>query len=80
MNNYSIALLTDVHIGPTVNTERVARIVELVNDLKTDSIAIVGDLVDGFFENLKSQLLPLTKLQAPAYFSTGYIYYILNYF
>lgn len=71
LNNYSIALLTDVHIGPTVTSKRVEQIVEITNNLKTDSIAIVGDLIDGFIENLESRTRPLVNLKAPIYFATG---------
>lgn len=70
-DGYSIGLITDVHVGPTVNSHRVQRIVEILNELNTDIVSIVGDLIDGFFENLATRAKPLAQLQAPVFFATG---------
>uniref|UniRef100_A0A915EQE8 Calcineurin-like phosphoesterase domain-containing protein n=1 Tax=Ditylenchus dipsaci TaxID=166011 RepID=A0A915EQE8_9BILA len=64
LNGFTIALVTDVHIGPTVGKDRVEQIVSLVNSLNADMIAIAGDLVDGFLKNLENRALPLASLNA----------------
>uniref|UniRef100_A0A915C5T4 Calcineurin-like phosphoesterase domain-containing protein n=1 Tax=Parascaris univalens TaxID=6257 RepID=A0A915C5T4_PARUN len=63
-NDFSIALLTDVHIGPTVGRERIRRIVSLTNSLQPNAVAIAGDLVDGFINRDASNALPLAKLRS----------------
>ncbi|EGT34441.1 hypothetical protein CAEBREN_15952 [Caenorhabditis brenneri] len=71
--NVSIALLSDVHIGPSVGRMRIARIVELTNALKPDIIAIAGDLADGLVRDFQGAAEPLCNLKAPGgvYFATG---------
>lgn len=73
MDGFSIALLTDLHVGPTVRRQRVAEIVSIVNSLHADAVAISGDLVDGFIPNIGSHALPLAKLQSKygTFFATG---------
>ncbi|CCD70883.1 Putative metallophosphoesterase F40B5.2 [Caenorhabditis elegans] len=71
--NVSIALLSDVHIGPSVGRTRIAKIVELTNALKPDIIAIAGDLADGLVRDFHGAAEPLCNLKAPGgvYFATG---------
>lgn len=63
-NDFSIALLTDVHIGPTVGRERIRRIVSLTNSLQPNAVAIAGDLVDGFINRDANNALPLADLRS----------------
>ncbi|KAI6225705.1 hypothetical protein M3Y95_00725300 [Aphelenchoides besseyi] len=72
-NGFSIALLTDIHIGPTVHKERIEQIVEIVNELKADSVAISGDLVDSFLNNVKPKAMPLKNLKSNygTFFASG---------
>ncbi|VDO80819.1 unnamed protein product [Soboliphyme baturini] len=60
----TIALLTDIHIGPTVGQRAVSKVVNIVNELNPDIITIVGDLVDGPFEDLKHAATPLSQLKS----------------
>ncbi|ULT84063.1 hypothetical protein L3Y34_013001 [Caenorhabditis briggsae] len=71
--NVSIALLSDIHIGPSVGRTRIARIVEMTNALKPDIIAIAGDLADGLVRDFHGAAEPLCNLKAPGgvYFATG---------
>lgn len=62
-DGFSIVLITDIHIGPTVGKNRVETIVRLANDLNPDMVALVGDLVDGFVNHLGSRALPLGQLR-----------------
>lgn len=73
LDGFTIALVTDVHIGPTVTKSRVETIVDAVNNLNADAITIVGDLVDGFKSNLAKRAEPLSKLKAKhgVFFATG---------
>lgn len=68
-----IVQLSDIHVGPTIGGAFVAGVVEQVNALKPDLIAITGDLVDGSVEELGAAVSQLKKLAAPfgVFFSTG---------
>lgn len=73
LNGFSIAQITDVHVGPTIRRNYVERIVAAVNRLEADVIAITGDLVDGSVRELAAHVQPLAQLRAKygAYFVTG---------
>lgn len=73
LDGLSIALITDVHIGPTVHSARVAEIVGRVNERRPDAVAIVGDLVDGFVYNLERNARPLKELRSKygVFYATG---------
>ena len=73
LHGFSIAQISDVHVGPTIKRGFVERIVALVNSLKTDLIAVTGDLVDGSVEQLSTHTAPLAGLAAHhgVYFVTG---------
>jgi predicted MPP superfamily phosphohydrolase len=47
LDGYTIALLTDIHIGPVLDARFLRHLVEQTNRLKPDAIALGGDLVDG---------------------------------
>ncbi len=55
----TVVQLSDVHIGPTLGADFLARIVDRVNELAPDLVAITGDLVDGTVEHTGPLLLPL---------------------
>ena len=46
-DGYRIALVSDIHLGPLTGVARTRRIVDMINGLDADLVAIVGDLVDG---------------------------------
>jgi hypothetical protein len=73
LHGFSIAQISDVHVGPTIRRGFVERLVARVNDLEADLIAVTGDLVDGSVEQLASHTAPLSKLSARhgAFFVTG---------
>ncbi len=73
LHGFTIAQISDVHIGPTIKRDFVHGIVEIVNALRVDLIAITGDLVDGSVEQLAAHVEPLSRLQARhgTYFVTG---------
>ena len=61
---YTIAHLTDVHIGPLIGRDFAEQMVRRVNALKPDLIVITGDLIDGRLAELKPHIEPLRDLRA----------------
>ncbi|RYY04538.1 MAG: metallophosphoesterase [Gammaproteobacteria bacterium] len=70
---FTLVQISDIHIGPTIKGKYLAKIVDEVNSLRPQIIAITGDLVDGSVADLASQVAPLKNLQAEhgSYFVTG---------
>lgn len=62
--NFKIVQISDLHIGPTVQTRYVNRVVAKTNALEADLIVITGDLVDAHTESIRDHLRPLSKLKA----------------
>jgi len=73
LDGTTIVQLSDVHVGPTIGKRFLNRIVDRVNALKPDVIAITGDLVDGSVLRLAPHVAPLARLEARhgVYFVTG---------
>jgi len=61
---FTIAQLSDIHVGPTIRRGYIQRIVAAVNALGADMIAITGDLVDGTVAELREHVAPLAGLRA----------------
>lgn len=59
LHGLSIAQISDLPIGPTIKRSTVERIVESVNRLEADLIAVTGDLVDGSVAQLFPHTAPL---------------------
>jgi uncharacterized protein len=64
LHGFSIAQISDVHVGSTIKRQYVDAIVDAVNGLKADLIAITGDLVDGSVQELARHIAPLARLRA----------------
>lgn len=64
LDGLTIAQITDVHIGPTIKRNYVQRIVDRVNSLGADLIAITGYVVDGRVSRLIKEAQPLADLKA----------------
>ncbi len=73
LSGLTIAQVSDLHVGPTVGEAEVRRVVELVNGLKPDLVAITGDLVDGRVDELRQAVAPLGQLRSRwgTFFVTG---------
>ena len=73
LDGFTIVQLTDLHLGPMRHRGWMAKVVERVNKLKPDVVAITGDLVDGTVAQLADDVAPLKSLQAPqgVFFVTG---------
>lgn len=68
-----ILQFSDLHVGLTIRRAFVERVVEHVEDLSADLIALTGDLIDGDVTDLRHDVEPLARLQAPlgCFFVTG---------
>lgn len=73
LEGFSIAQITDIHIGPTIKKSFLERVVRVVNQLDADIIALTGDLMDGTVKQLRSDMVPLKGLKSRYgnYFVTG---------
>lgn len=73
LQGFTIAQITDIHVGPTIKRNYLQAIVDAVNALQADMIAVTGDLVDGTVRELAAHTEPLAELTARhgVYFVTG---------
>ena len=73
LHGFTIAQISDLHIGPTIKRPYVEAVVDAVNQLNADMIAVTGDVVDGSVERLSGHTEPLARLSARhgVYFVTG---------
>jgi predicted MPP superfamily phosphohydrolase len=62
LEGFTIAQISDLHIGPTIKRDFVDAIVDRVNRLNADMVAITGDVVDGSVPDLASHTEPLARL------------------
>lgn len=73
LEGFKIALLSDLHIGPTIGARYVSDVVDRTLELKPDMIAVTGDLADENVAKIAAQIAPLARLKAPQgiYYVTG---------
>ena len=64
LQGFSIAQISDVHVGSQIKQKYVDAIVDAVNGLDADLIAVTGDLVDGSVRDLSRHVAPLGRLSA----------------
>src|SRR5437867_11548844 len=64
LEGFRIAQLSDLHVGPTLKRDFVARVVDTTNGLQPDLIALTGDVADGFPPALRDDVAPLAGLDA----------------
>lgn len=72
-DNFRIAVVSDIHLGPLLGRAHTERIVRMINETEPDLVAVVGDLVDGTVEELGPAAEPLQDLvtREGAFFVTG---------
>lgn len=70
---FRIAQISDIHVGPTIKQAYLERIVERVNGLNANLVAITGDLVDGPVQKLGPLVDSLQDLRSTygTFFVTG---------
>ncbi|MDB5882057.1 MAG: putative phosphohydrolase [Ramlibacter sp.] len=73
LEGFRIVQISDIHVGPTIRRSYIEGIVEAVNRLKPDLVAITGDLVDGPVPELSAHVAPLARLLSKhgSFFVTG---------
>jgi predicted MPP superfamily phosphohydrolase len=73
LHGLTIVQITDLHIGASIKRPYIERVVDAVNALEPDIIAVTGDLVDGSVRDLGRHTEPLGRLAARygAFFVTG---------
>ena len=64
LDGLTIVQISDVHVGPTIKARYVDAIVDAVNRLEPDLIAVTGDIVDGSVAQLADHTQPLARLTA----------------
>jgi predicted MPP superfamily phosphohydrolase len=62
LDGVRIALISDLHVGPTVRERYVRGVVEKTNALAPDLVALTGDIVDGPVPRLAGRVAPLAEL------------------
>ena len=73
LDGFRIVQLSDIHIGPIRGREFSQHLVERVNALSPDLVALTGDLVDGSVSKVASDVAPFGSLRARygVFFVTG---------
>jgi predicted MPP superfamily phosphohydrolase len=64
LEGFTIAQISDIHVGTTIKRHFVQAIVDRVNRLGADMVAITGDLVDGSVRDLAEHTAPLGELES----------------
>lgn len=64
LHGFRIAQISDLHVGATIKRAYVVGVVERLNALQPDLIAVTGDLVDGSVAQLGPHVAPLAGLRA----------------
>jgi predicted MPP superfamily phosphohydrolase len=73
LDGFTIAQVSDIHIGPTIKSDYLRSVVAEVNALDADMVAITGDMVDGPVERLIGEVAPIAGLTSRhgSFFVTG---------
>lgn len=73
LHGFTVAQISDIHVGPTIRQGYLQRIVTRVNALGADMVAITGDLVDGGVRELQHHVAPVAGLVSRhgTFFVTG---------
>ncbi len=73
LHGFTLAQISDIHIGPTIKGPYLQRIVDKVNALRADVVAVTCDMVDGTVTQLRAQVAPLAGLASRhgTFFVTG---------
>jgi predicted MPP superfamily phosphohydrolase len=73
LEGFTMAQISDIHVGPTIKRRYLEDIVEAVNRLQPDLVAVTGDLVDGSVAELGGHVAALAGLASRhgTFFVTG---------
>ncbi|WP_433827807.1 metallophosphoesterase [Actinoplanes sp. CA-015351] len=81
MDGIRLAVVSDIHIGPTTGAEHARRVTQVINSVNADIVCVVGDLVDGTVAQIGPFVAPLAGIQSKkgTYFVTGNHEYYTDY-
>ncbi len=73
LEGFRIVQITDVHVSPTIKRVFVQGVVDVINTLSADMVALTGDLVDGSVKRLAYDVDPLKQIRSTHgnFFVTG---------
>ena len=73
LDGFTVVQITDLHLGTTRGRAFMQEVVDRVNALRPDVVAVTGDLVDGSVSDLRSDVAPLGQLRSVhgTFFVTG---------
>ena len=73
LEGFTIAQISDVHVGPTIRRAYIESIVDGVNSIGADVVAVTGDVVDGTVAELREHIAPFANLRGKhgVFFCTG---------
>ena len=61
---FTIVQISDIHVGATIKKNYVRVVVDRVNALNADLIAVTGDLVDGSVAQIAEDIAPLASMKS----------------
>jgi predicted MPP superfamily phosphohydrolase len=64
LDGFHIVQLSDIHVGPTIKGDFLSAVVDEVNKLGADMVAITGDLIDGHVISLREDVSHLGRLKS----------------
>ncbi|RYE05855.1 MAG: metallophosphoesterase [Rickettsiaceae bacterium] len=72
-DKFKIVQISDLHVGSIIKQDYVTKVVQMVNSLEPNLIALTGDFVDGRVKNLKGDVSPLSQMKSTygSFFVTG---------
>lgn len=64
LQNFTIAQISDLHIGPTIRKKYVEDVVRKINDANVDLVVLTGDIGDGHARTYREDTTPLKALRS----------------
>lgn len=64
LEGFRIVQISDLHIGPTIKRDFLHMVVDRINELTPDLVALTGDMVDGHVADLRPELADLERVVA----------------
>lgn len=64
LQNFTIAQISDLHIGPTIRKNYVENVVRKINEAKVDVVVLTGDIGDGHARTYRDDVTPLRSLRS----------------
>jgi predicted MPP superfamily phosphohydrolase len=64
MDGLTIVQVSDLHVGPTIRRDWVQALVDDINALQPDVVALTGDMTDGSVEALRDHVAPFAQVKA----------------